>query len=68
MFSQFSRAQEPKTGRGYSDGPEWNRLPPAARFYDKLDPRDAIGDKAERNHDRDVEAKQQQWLRAQGLE
>jgi creatinine amidohydrolase/Fe(II)-dependent formamide hydrolase-like protein len=47
------------------DGLDYRELP---RFYDKLDPRDAIGDKAERNHDREIERKQQQWLKAKGIE
>jgi creatinine amidohydrolase len=47
------------------DGQDYRKLP---RFYDKLDPRDAIGDKAERNHDREIEAKQRQWLKAKELE
>lgn len=54
-----------EVARRVLDGFDYRQLP---RFYDKLDPRDAVGDKAERNHDRDVEAKQQQWLRAKGLE
>jgi hypothetical protein len=32
------------------------------RFFDHLDPRDAIGDKAERAHDRELAAKQAAWL------
>jgi len=46
-------------------GIDYRTLP---RFYDKLDPRDAIGDQAERNHDREVEAKQRQWLKMKGFE
>jgi hypothetical protein len=44
---------------------DFQQLP---RFYDKLDPRDAIGDQAERYHDREIEATQQQRLKAKGLE
>ncbi|MBS1804419.1 MAG: creatininase family protein [Acidobacteria bacterium] len=33
-----------------------------ARFFDQLDPRDAIGDKAERAHDRDLATQQAAWL------
>jgi creatinine amidohydrolase/Fe(II)-dependent formamide hydrolase-like protein len=39
-----------------------------ARFYDQLDPRDAIGDKAERAHDRELAAKQSAWLIKHRLE
>jgi creatinine amidohydrolase len=39
-----------------------------AHFYDNLDPRDAYIDKLERNHDREIEAKQEQWLKSKGLE
>jgi creatinine amidohydrolase len=47
------------------DGLDYHMLP---RFYETLDPRDALGDKAERKHDREIEAKQLQWLRAKGVE
>jgi creatinine amidohydrolase/Fe(II)-dependent formamide hydrolase-like protein len=46
-------------------GYDYRMLP---RFYNKLDPRDAIGDQAERNHNREIQAKQQQWLKAKGFE
>jgi hypothetical protein len=39
-----------------------------ARFYDQLDPRDAIGDKTERVHDRAVAEKQAAWLRKLHIE
>jgi len=39
-----------------------------AHFYDQLDPRDAYIDKLERAHDREIEAKQQLWLKAKGLD
>jgi creatinine amidohydrolase/Fe(II)-dependent formamide hydrolase-like protein len=47
------------------DGFDYRKLP---RFFDTLDPRDAIGDKAERRHDGEIEAKQKQWLKSKGLE
>jgi creatinine amidohydrolase len=47
------------------DGLDYHSL---ARFYDTLDPRDALGDKAERKHDREIGAKQLQWLRSKSLE
>jgi creatinine amidohydrolase len=47
------------------DGYDYQRLP---RFYDKLDPRDAMGDLAERKHDREIELIQRQWLTSKGLE
>lgn len=47
------------------DGFDYRKLP---RYYDELDPRDAIGDQAERSHDREIEAEQQQWLKAKGYE
>jgi len=46
------------------DGSDYHKLP---RFYNELDPRDAIGDRAERNHDLEIEAKQHQWLNAKGI-
>lgn len=39
-----------------------------ARFFDQLDPRDAIGDKAERAHDRELAAKQAAWLSKHHIE
>ena len=45
-------------------GLDYRTLP---RFYVTLDPRDAIGDRAERDHDREIEAKQRQWLASKGL-
>jgi creatinine amidohydrolase/Fe(II)-dependent formamide hydrolase-like protein len=47
------------------DGIDYRSL---ERYYDDLDPRDAIGDRAERDHDREIEAKQQRWLKDKGLE
>lgn len=38
------------------------------RFYDQLEPRDAIGDKTERAHDRDLAARQAAWLAKHHLE
>jgi creatinine amidohydrolase/Fe(II)-dependent formamide hydrolase-like protein len=46
-------------------GYDYRKLP---RYYDKMDPRDAIGVQAERQHDREIEAKQRQWLKSKGLE
>jgi creatinine amidohydrolase/Fe(II)-dependent formamide hydrolase-like protein len=39
-----------------------------ARFYDQLDPRDAIGDKTERAHDRAIAEKQHAWLNKHNIE
>jgi creatinine amidohydrolase len=36
--------------------------------YQKLEPCDAAIDGAEKNHDREIEAKQKEWLKAKGLE
>jgi len=47
------------------DGVDYRRLP---RFYDQLDPRDAIGDKAERDHDRGIAARQRLWMQQHGIE
>jgi len=47
------------------DGTDYRKF---ARFYAKLDPRDAIGDQAERRHDKEIEAIQQRWLKSKGLE
>ncbi len=47
------------------DGADPQSLP---RFYDQLDPRDALGDKTERAHDRTIESKQRNWLRKHNLE
>ncbi|WP_162601582.1 creatininase family protein [Occallatibacter savannae] len=38
------------------------------RFYDQLDPRDAIGDKTERAHDRELAQKQVEWLSKHQIE
>lgn len=38
------------------------------RFYDRLDPRDAIGDKTEKAHDREIVAKQANWLSKHHIE
>lgn len=47
------------------DGFDYRKLP---RFYDTLDPRDAIGDQAERRHDNETATKEEQWLKSKGLE
>jgi creatinine amidohydrolase/Fe(II)-dependent formamide hydrolase-like protein len=46
------------------NGEDYRKL---SRFFDKLDPRDAIGDEAERKHDHELATTQEQWLRSKGL-
>jgi hypothetical protein len=64
VINSCSQALEAVTLR-VLDGVDYRSL---ERYYDELDPRDAIGDRLERAHDREIAEKQQRWLKAKELE